>query len=363
MRKSQRSLLSLGVIALCAAAAAQAQESNTVIGPPQLKDFTLEGRRQVVAPQPFRPPTPAVTPPATAEPRVEAPERPRTERTVAAPRREPTATQPTSPTETQPPPQPPGADQPVAPEPAPASAPAAPAADATSAGRFETLPSWLYAILAAAILALLGLVAVRRRRRRRDEVEPVFEERAAEMAPAPVKPRPDPIPRPWLELALKAERASFTDSEAELQFELEISNKGGSAARNLRIDVKMFNGGVDQQDREIGTFFRTAGREATKLHLSEVAAGITGVIQGRVTLAREEMRAVKLDERLLFIPVVAVNALYDWGEGRTGQTSKSYVIGRELQQTSEKMGAFRVDQGPRVWRTVAQRDHNLAKRV
>jgi hypothetical protein len=77
----------------------------------------------------------------------------------------------------------------------------------------------------------------------------------------------------------------------------------------------------------------------------------------------DEMRAMKLEERLLFIPVVAVNALYDWGDGRTGQTSKSYVIGRELQQETEKMGAFRVDQGPRIWRTIAQRPHKLAKRV
>jgi len=77
----------------------------------------------------------------------------------------------------------------------------------------------------------------------------------------------------------------------------------------------------------------------------------------------DQMKAMKLEERLLFIPVVAVNALYDWGEGRTGQTSKSYVVGRELQQPGDKMGAFRVDQGPRVWRTVGQRPHKLAKRV
>ena len=78
---------------------------------------------------------------------------------------------------------------------------------------------------------------------------------------------------------------------------------------------------------------------------------------GSVRMAREDMRATRLDERLLYIPVVAVNALYDWGEGRTGQTSKSYVVGRELEEPSNKMGAFRVDQGPRIWRTVGQRPH------
>ena len=83
-------------------------------------------------------------------------------------------------------------------------------------------------------------------------------------------------------------------------------------------------------------------------------------------MAREEMRAVILDNRYLFIPVIAVNALYDYGDGQTGQTSKSYVVGRELEQEGEKgekMGAFRVDQGPRIWRSVGQRQHKLARRV
>ncbi len=241
--------------------------------------------------------------------------------------------------------------------PAPAEPAAAPATGQPAA-QGEGAAYWYYAV-PVGVLALLGFVAVRRRRRTGADA-------VAELAPAaaapPVRPRPDPIPRPWLELTLKAERASFTAAEAELLFELEIANKGGSDARNLRIDVKMFNGGAEQ-DKEIGAFFRTAGRDTTKLTLPLAEAGVTGVIHGRVTMPREQMKAMQLDERLLFIPVVAVNALYDWGNGRTGQTSKSYIVGRELQEPSDKMGAFRVDQGPRVWRTVGQRPHKLAKRV
>jgi hypothetical protein len=124
----------------------------------------------------------------------------------------------------------------------------------------------------------------------------------------------------------------------------------------------MFNAGAEQ-DKEIGAFFRTAGRESTKLNLPGIGAESAGVIKGEVRMKRDEMRAVVLDDKYLFVPMLAVNALYDWGEGRSGQTSKSYVVGRELQQPSEKMGAFRVDQGPRIWRTIGQRPHTLAKRV
>src|SRR6187397_2474632 len=46
MVQDKRSLLvgGLGAILLCATFAAQAQDSNTVIGPPQLKDFSLRPR-------------------------------------------------------------------------------------------------------------------------------------------------------------------------------------------------------------------------------------------------------------------------------------------------------------------------------
>jgi hypothetical protein len=360
----------LGAIALCAAVAAPAQDSGSnVIGPAQLKDFSLQPRNRPI-PEPqtqqpvvVAPPAPAQSmpgtapnraAPATAQPQPQA-QRPAQERTVARPE------------QTQDAPATAPADVAQAPAPSPfvldpevaaeaddaAPAPGAPAAAEPGGSR-----TWLYA-LAAAALALLGFIAIRRRRRN------AAAEAAPEPMPAPAappKPRPEPIPRPWLELALKAERALFTDTEAVVEFELEIANKGGSPARNLRIDVKMFNAGAEQ-DQEIGAFFKTAGRESTRLSLPLVDAGITGVIRGTVAMPRDAMRAMKLDERLLFIPVVAVNALYDWGEDRTGQTGKSYLVGREAQTPSEKMGAFRVDQGPRVWRTVGQRPHKLAKRV
>ena len=365
MKRVQAKLM-VGAAMLCAAFAAHAQEAgNSVIGPPQLRDFQIQPKQRIVTqpaqPQPQAPaPTPAPPPAAvTAAQPTAAPAR-ETRRAEVAPR--PTAPTPAPvPTAVAPQPQPNTEFSPPAAEPAPPPVALPPAQPAPAAPAASGTPLWYYAA-PAALLALLGFVFLRRRRAL--AAGPIVETVPAIAAPppAPVKPRPDPVPRPWLELSLRAERASFTMNEAELLFELEIANQGGSVARNLRIDVKMFNGGAEQ-DMQIGAFFRTAGREATKLNLPEVAAGMTGVIQGRVTLAREEMKAMRLDERLLFVPVVAVNCLYDWGQGRTGQTSKSYVVGREVQEAGDKMGAFRVDQGPRVWRTVGQRPHSLAKRV
>jgi hypothetical protein len=363
MRNHGKSLLigGIGALLLCAAGGVRAQDNSSAgtgpppptTGPPQLRDFRLPGRtvvpqqppQQQPAPVLVAPPSPVTGRPA-AQPQARAPARPTPQREA------PTSTQApirqvTPAPETAPPPSAPAVPLDTAPLPAPA-------AQAPQGGGIP----WLYVggAGAAGVLALLALLLIRRRRRRDEE-----ETYEAPVVAVPA-PRAAPAPRPWLELELKAERASSTDAETVVQFELEIVNSGKAPARNLRIDVKMFNAG-QEQDKEIGAFFRTAGRESTKCSLPGIAPGTTGAIKGSVAMPRDEMKAVRLEDRYLFIPVIAVNALYDWGDGQTGQTSKSYVVGRELEQPSEKMGAFRVDLGPRIWRTIGQRQHKLARRV
>jgi hypothetical protein len=366
------SIVVIGALLLAAGAAdAQAQgntaapanspASTPVIGPPQLRDFSLQPRERIVtqpAPPPVQAPTINAPSPVTTPPQRQPAARPApgSARPAAAPPVRSDAGAPRSAT-----PQPP---LPAATEAAPTTqpAPAAPAAKGAPAPAPEASAfPWLYAI-PAALLALLALAFIRRRRRSKEIAEVVESVVPEVSARAAVGARPEPVPRPWLELELKAERLASTDAESTVQFELEIINNGAAPASNLRIDVKMFNAG-QEQDKEIGAFFRTAGRESTKCNLPGIRPGTTGVIKGEVHMAREDMRAVVLENKYLFIPVIAVNILYDWGDGRTGQTSKSYVVGRELEQPSEKMGAFRVDQGPRIWRTVGQRQHKLARRV
>ena len=344
-----------------------------VLNSPQLRDFSLQPRQRIVtqpAPVQTQPPTVSAPPPTTTQPRAAQPrptpapvQRPAgTERRPAAPVATPTTqaapvpapaqgTAPVQGTATVPPRSPRRSSRRRNPKPRPVN---------EIGGGFP----WYYGV-PVALLALLVLAWLRQRRRARfiHEASAIAEEER--VAKAVETARPEPQPRPWLELELKAERLSSTDAESLVQFELEITNTGQAPARNLRIDVKMFNAG-EEQDKEIGAFFRTAGRESTKCNLPGIRAGQTGAIKGEVAMSREDMRAVILDNRYLFIPVIAVNALYDYGDGQTGQTSKSYVVGRELEQAgekAEKMGAFRVDQGPRIWRSVGQRQHRLARRV
>jgi hypothetical protein len=215
-------------------------------------------------------------------------------------------------------------------------------------------------LLPVVAVGVAGAFFLRRRRRPAEAAEPVAAAPAA--AAPPPRPRPEPVPRPWLELEFRAERAASTDSEARVDIEMVIHNSGKSPARNIRINARMFNAGREQ-DREIGAFFKNRGEGRRTHTIPELPPGERGLMQGSVTMPREEMRALQVNNQALFIPVIAVNLVYDWGEGRTGQTSKSYLIGRDLGDANERMGAFRLDLGPRVYRTVGQRAHSLERRV
>jgi hypothetical protein len=80
-------------------------------------------------------------------------------------------------------------------------------------------------------------------------------------------------------------------------------------------------------------------------------------------MPKEQVREITVQGRRLFIPTVAFNVVYDWGENRSGQTSTSYVVGREAEAPSERMGPFRLDLGPRLYRSVGQRQTKLARIV
>ncbi len=404
--------------AMAAPAFAQTQpESNGVVGPAEIRGFSLPGQR----PPPEREPEPTTTPvtPPRSEPvAIPAPDAPATPAPTPAPA-EPDAAAPASPTapavsspaparrqartEEQ-------ADAPILeagrlPSPAdareavptppmtelPAPAPEARAQEAGPAEPQATTPEdggsgWLLPLLA--VLALIGgaLAYLKLRRREEDAVaepepavqpapepaplpapEPVAAAVAA--APEPALPAPEPAPaghvgltmRPWLELHFKPARATATDGGASVQYDAVIRNVGNAPARNVRLAARMFNAGP-QLDQEIAGFFALDidapdGTPLTLLPRTEVA--LTSV----VTMPREEMREIKVQGRSLFIPTVAFNLLYEWGRDKVGQTCSSHVVGREPEQPSEKMAPFRLDLGPRVYRQVGQRPSALARAV
>jgi hypothetical protein len=265
--------------------------------------------------------------------------------------------------------------------------------------------SWTY-LLAALLVLGLGLVAFRVLRKRAEvaetidiitapDVAEVPEPAAPPMRPPPLaepSPRPAmaqptpaarPVPqserptpqprafanndgtigiqiRPWLQLEFRPDRAAATPTEAAVQYELIVNNVGNAIAKNIRIEARMFNAGSDQ-DREIKAFFASpTANDGRNSRVLAIPPRKGARVRNVVAMSKQDMREITVEGRRLFIPMVAFNVIYEWGDGKSGQTSMSYLVGREPGTPSQKMGPFRLDQGPRVYRSVGQRPSQTA---
>lgn len=380
-----------GLAAAGTSALAQNEASNT-IGPPQLKDFTLPGQR--TTPPVAAPPTTA-PPPAAAPPRSAPAPAPRDDRPVAtpapsrdtnpavaapaapspAPRNEAPVPQQTAPVETAPVETAPIETAPI--ETAPIeTAPSIPQAPAPAGEVAEPQGGgWLWPAVGGAVILLLGALFLLRRRRAQAALERARDAARGELggvlrtpepapapAPKPAPPEPVPearptVPRPWLELDIVPERAAATEAEAVVHYALTVTNQGDAEARNIRIDPRLFNAGAEG---DMAAFFQGPIHEQSGSPQVVIAPGGTLKLNGQVAMPMAEVREIEMAGRRIFVPMVAINVAYDWGGG-TGRTSRSWLVGREAETPQAKMGPFRLDLGPRIYRSVGRREARLVR--
>ena len=347
--------------------------------PPELRDFQLRPNPSPQQPTndeptiaPVRPPNPApvivAPPPPVAVAPTPAPVQQQQPAATAPPARQapaPSAAQPeTRPVATVPTPRP-VITPPVAVEPteAPLSLPAPMATPAPAPAEAGPAPIWPW-LVGAALLAVAGFAVARRRRPAGQRaavpsIDPAIEERLRAAEAARTASLAAASLRPWLALDFKPGAASATEAGGAVQFELVVHNRGKSAARNVRVDARMINAGADQNE-QLTTFFGAPIVEGG-IPPQTIEPGNSVTIRSTLALPREEMRGIKVENRILFVPVVAFNVLYEWGEGGAGQTATSYVVGRAPPNETARMAPFRLDLGPRVYRQVSQRKNQLER--
>ena len=378
-RRSLRAAAFAYLIASIGSGALLAQQPET-LGPPALKDFQLQGER--TTPPAAEPATPA---PASQLPAQTSSEPPRSTTTAPASRRvtPERSTRVTAPATARVRSPEAAAPAQVAPAPLPEAAAPAPVtaqpALPTPAAPVQTLPapapqssaaptaaqpdnqwSWLWLALPAllALAAFFGLGRRRRPARRREhavETQPT-QAPVADAPAAPVIAAVPAAPRPRLEVEFQPKKAAATDREAIVHFDLVLRNVGDADAANIRIDTRMFNASGEQ---EIDGFLKGPIHEHSGSPHVAIPPGETLSLASSIALPKSEAREIELQGRRLFVPVVAINVAYDWAEGGKGRTSRSWLVGREAEQPSAKMGAFRLDT-PRIYRSVGQRPTKLA---
>ena len=162
--------------------------------------------------------------------------------------------------------------------------------------------------------------------------------------------------RPWLEIEFTPGRCVVEENKATIQFDVAVFNSGSAPARDVLIEASMFNAGP-AQDQEIGAFF--ANPVAKGDRIPAIAPLKRVALKSAVSLTLDQMRQFEVAGKRIFVPLIGFNALYRWSGG-DGQTSASYLVGRDTQ--SEKLAPLRLDLGPRIFRGLGARQHNLGVR-
>ena len=285
--------------------------------------------------------------------------------------------------------------EPAAPQAVPAPAPTAPASEPPLSAPAES-SSWRWIAGAIAIVAA-ALVAAWLFLRRRPEEEPEqYEEPEATPAPAPpaapptaAKPasvapaprpataKPVPVPpatqpraatpapvattgeRPWVDLTLEVRSARLSLMGATIGYTLTLHNRGQRVADDILVRTFIANADVNQQ-AQLQQFF--AGAVGLPAHsAASLAPGQSHGLTGELRLLPDQIAPVQMGDRALLIPLIAFDAQYRWsdepgaapvGSGRTG---RAFIVGQEKTPPADRLAPFRVDQGPRQFRTPGSR--------
>lgn len=403
MKARCRVLVASTVVVLTAGAPALAQDATTnaqeapataqdeVIGNPQLRDFSLNGTVTQPAPagQQQPPPAQAASPPGAQPPQgAGRPSQPPSESAAAPasaespPRQQPSRGEPASATVQLPPPTPAGRlatpslsdEESPALSSQPALVPAAAASDLEAVGGGLSMLPWLIAALAFAAAAAWYFLRHRPRESYAgaahafDAPSPTPPQlRAPPVRTPPVRTPPPPKPasagivstrlRPWLEIEFTPLRGIVDEQKAAVAFDLSVFNSGSAPARDVLLEASLFNAGP-LQDQQIRSFFDNPVAKGDRVAVIPPMQRIS--VSTAVFLSRDQVRPIEVEGRKLFVPMIAFNALYRWGGGE-GQSSASYLVGK-VTKAGEKLAPFRLDLGPRVFRNLAAREHELRLR-
>src|SRR3546814_7060395 len=90
----------------------------------------------------------------------------------------------------------------------------------------------------------------------------------------------------------------------------------------------------------------------------DLAPGAAKTVRAIALLPKEAVNVVTVQGRPMFVPLVAINAVYHW-DGGDGQTATSHVVGI-AQPGAAKMQPFWLDAPPRMYDGVGEHAHAIA---
>jgi hypothetical protein len=142
--------------------------------------------------------------------------------------------------------------------------------------------------------------------------------------------------RPWVDLNFTPLACDIEADRLVIHFDVEMLNSGSSAARDLLVEVSLFNAGPTQQ-QDIAAFFANPAGPGERI--PGIAPLKSLSIRNSIVVERSNIRMVELGGNQVYVPVVAFNVHYR-GTGGDAQTSASYLVGRDT--GGDKLGPLQL---------------------
>ena len=167
--------------------------------------------------------------------------------------------------------------------------------------------------------------------------------------------------RPQLDLEFEPSRAIIDEAQASVLFDVIVVNSGNAPARQVLVEACMINAGPEQ-DAELRRFFEEPVGQGDRIAAIPPLGRIS--LKSAVSLPIDQVRVYEVSGRKLFVPLVAFNALYEWGNN-SGQSSSSFILGRTTSSADgegegdDRMAPLRLDLGPRTFSGLGARRHPL----
>lgn len=190
----------------------------------------------------------------------------------------------------------------------------------------------------------------------------------AQRKPSMLRPTPPPPPtpvepglRPWLEIDFVPRRAGTNLTSATVDFELAIRNIGSVAANDVRVLVQLLTANPHQNAQLQTVFDRPTDQPIMAPFALEPHD--TARINAVGTLAIDKINRLELEGRPMFVPIMAVRAVYNWAgnRGDGGSTANAYILGVGREEQG-KMQPLWLDAGPRMADRITHRLHEIGVR-
>ncbi len=175
-------------------------------------------------------------------------------------------------------------------------------------------------------------------------------------APRFLEPRAPTRARARLSIELRPLRAGLNLLSATAECQIVVTNTGTEPAGGIRIHASLLTAHAGQDADLAAINAAPVTRPATAPFA--LAAGESRVVRTVSAIPRDAIHGMTAANRPMFVPIVAVNILYDSGDG-PAQTARAWAIGVE-RVDSAKLAPFWLDAPARMYDNIAARPHAVA---